>query len=506
MHGSPLRAPSIVIVGAGFSGICFAAKLLRRGIMDFVILEKAQDVGGTWRENTYPGLRCDVPTYNYQFSFHKNPDWSGVFAPQPEILQYLRTAAVELKVQPHIRFGEHVCDARFVDTKWQITTTAGTVYRCDFMITATGVLHHPRVPQFSGADSFRGSIFHSARWDHDVRLDDKRVVIVGSGSTGVQIVSALARANVDVTLLQRTPQWVVPVPEIPRTVLERWLFRKWRWPGKVAYACVEHALWTVITAQIRDGWQRRLVNYAARWNLNRVRDPNLRQILTPADLPMCKRLVAHQSFYQDVQRKNVQVVSAGIDHIDSEGIATDTGQHIAADVIILATGFDPHAYVRPIAVTNEAGQPLDSVWSPDPRAYRTVAIDGFPNFFMMLGPHSPIGNFSLVAVAEDQADYALRWIDRWRTREFDTVSPTSKATIAYNDRLAAAAEGTIWVSGCSSWYLRTDGTPELWPLHAREHRRMLSQIDSAEFDLNRFAESRDTPILPTTSITEETTP
>src|SRR5919109_826269 len=321
------RTPSVAIVGAGMSGLCMGIKLKQAGIDSFEIYEKAEAVGGTWRDNTYPGLSCDVPSRFYQYSFELNPDWSHAFSPGPEIWRYFERVADKYGLRSHIRFGKEVVSGHFEDGRCRIRTSDGEKAMADFLVSACGVLHHPRVPAIPGLERFSGAAFHSARWDHDVELRGRRIAVVGTGSTGVQIVTDLSEVAGRLLHFQRTPQWILPAPNRRYTRLERALHRR----------------------------------------------------LTPDYRPMCKRLVVSSGFYRAMQRPTVELVREGIDRIEPGGIVTADGRLHEVDVIVFATGFDTHAYVRPMELLGQGGITLDEAWRDGPRAHRTVAIAGFPN-------------------------------------------------------------------------------------------------------------------------------
>jgi cation diffusion facilitator CzcD-associated flavoprotein CzcO len=486
------RTPSVAVVGAGMSGLCMGIKLKRAGIDSFTIYEKAAAVGGTWRDNTYPGLSCDVPSRFYQYSFELNPDWTQVFSPGPEIWRYFERVADKHELRRHIRFGKEVVEARFDDGRWRIRTRDGEEAVVDFVVSACGVLHHPRTPEIEGLETFSGEVFHSARWDHEVELEGKRIAVVGTGSTGVQIVTDLADVAGRLLHFQRTPQWILPVPNRRYTRLERAAQRRFPLLGRLEYRLTEAALgYTFSRAVIRPGWQRRLLSWLCRLNLRTVRDRELRRRLTPDYQPMCKRLVVSWGFYRAMQRPSVELVTEAIERLEPAGIVTRDGRLHEADVIVFATGFDTHAYVRPMELVGEGGVTLDEVWRDGPRAHRTVAISGFPNFFMLMGPHSPVGNYSLVAIAEGQADYAMRWIRMWREGAVSAVAPTEEAMTRFNEDMRAAMPETIWMTGCDSWYLGKDGMPEVWPWTPERHREMLREPDPGEFELQPVETTRN---------------
>ena len=476
---APLR---VAIVGAGMSGLCMLHTLRAAGHEDVVVYEKASELGGTWRENRYPGLTCDVPSRFYSYSFAPNPGWSRAFAPGREIQAYFLRTAERLGLRPHLRLGAEVTDANWQDGRWQLRTVAGEEDVADVLVTATGVLHHPKLPAIPGLDTFAGTAVHSARWDPSLDLSGKRVGVVGTGSTGVQITAALAGRVGHFTLFQRTAQWVLPVPNRRYLRSTRWVFRRVPALSGLAHRGYQALLEAILgVAVVRPGWQRTAVSALARANLRvMVRDRDLRRRLTPDYAPLCKRLVMSAGFYPALQRDRAELVTEAIARVEPRGVVTADGRLHELDVLILATGFDAHAYLRPMRVTGEDGVTLEQAWAAGPRAYRTVALPGFPNLFTLMGPHSPVGNQSLIAVAEAQAGYVLRWIERLE-RQGGHASPRADATDAYNAALREAAPRTIWASGCTSWYLDADGVPEVWPWTPARHRAMLREPEPGDF-------------------------
>jgi len=468
--------PSVAIVGAGMSGLCMGEALKQAGIEDFTIYEKADELGGTWRENRYPGLTCDVPSRFYSFSFSPNPDWSSVFSPGPEIQDYFLRVAAERGLRPHIRFGTEIVDACWQGDRWILRAADGATTQAEVLVTATGVLHHPKLPEIPGRETFAGKAFHSARWDTEVDLRDKRVAVIGTGSTGVQIVCATAGAAQRLLVFQRTAQWILPLPNRRYSRITNAAMRHWPRLNRLAYHAYRRLFEAMVgLALTRPSWQRTLFGVMCRANLRfGVRDRQLRARLTPDYQPMCKRLVMSAGFYRAMQHRDVELVTTPIDHIEPDAIVTADGTAHQVDVIVYATGFDTHAYMRPMTITGEAGMTLEQAWANGPKAYRTVAIPGFPNLFTLMGPHSPVGNHSLIAVAETQAGYALDWIKRMRRDNIAAVAPSQAATDDYYTDLKAALPGTVWVTGCQSWYLDAEGDPEVWPWTPRRHREMLA--------------------------------
>ncbi len=477
--------PRVVIVGAGMSGLCMAAKLDAVGMRDFTILEKADDLGGTWRENTYPGLSCDVPSRFYSYSFLPNPSWTSVFSPGPEIQGYFRHAADELGLRDRLELGAEVSEARWTGSEWEVATADGRRWHADAVVTATGVLHHPRYPDIEGLDSFGGALFHSARWDHSVPLTGRRVAVIGTGSTGAQITSALAGEVGQLYVLQRSAQWILPVANRPYSALSRKAMARFPVLNRLSYSVYQFVLGSVFArATTQPGLARRLISAGCRANLRfGVKDPELRARVTPDHEPMCRRLIMSAGYYPAIQRSDVEVVTTAIERIEPEGIRLADGRLLEVDVIALATGFDAHAYMRPMRIVGSGGRTLEQEWAEGPRGYRTVALPGFPNLFTMMGPHSPVGNHSLIAVAEAQADFVVGWLDRIRRGEIRAAAPSREATDAFNAEMREAMPNTIWTSGCTSWYLGADGLPELWPWTPGRHRRMLEDLHENDFEL-----------------------
>lgn len=476
----------MAIIGAGLSGLCMAVHLKKAGFHDFTIFEGADGVGGTWRDNRYPGLSCDVPARYYQFTFAPNPDWSHFKAPGHEIRAYLEGIAERFELLPHVRFGWEIASAQFDGRQWHLRAKHGEEAVADFVVTACGFLHHPFVPSFEGFDSFEGTKFHSTDWDDSVPIERRRIGVIGTGSTGVQIVETVCETAQSVVHFQRTPQWVFPMPDWEFSKLTRWTLRRFPRLNRPGYLWYQFVLSKVVsTAARRKGWQRSLLAGICRLHLRTVRDPKLREMLTPDWQPMCKRLVMSHKFYRAVQRDNVQVVPERIERFEPTGIRTADGGLHELDVIVLATGFQAHAYIQPMQVIGENERTLEELWSDGPSAYRTIGLPGFPNFFVMTGPHSPIGTLSVPEAAETQSGYILQWLEMYRDGVYDTAAPTDEAAKAFNEEVLAAYPGeNIWATGgCTSWYIGQETIPNLWPWTHEEYTKMLSAPRLDEFEL-----------------------
>ncbi len=459
-----LRKPRVVIAGAGMSGMFMGIQLKRAGIEDFTIYEKAVEVGGTWRENTYPGLSCDVPAHYYSYPFELNPDWTQLFAKGPEIQKYMRHVADKYHLREHIEFGQELANGEHDGKHWQLKTSEGKTDQADVLVTACGVLHHPSYPKIPGLDDFAGTAFHSSRWPDELALKDKRIGLIGTGSTGVQIITELGAQGHDLSVFQRTPQWVFPLPNRKYHAVERWLLRHVPFLNKAVHRIHEFAFEQFFAkAVVHEGGPRKLITRLCEWNLNRVKDPELKRKLTPPDQPMCKRMVISGGFYNSVQKGNVQVVDTAIDKIVPEGVVTSDGKLHELDVLVLATGFKAHDFMRPMELRTGDGKTLSALWGERVKAYRSVALPGFLNLFMLQGPKSPVGNFSLISIAQTQTDYIMDCIRLWQKGEFDAMAPLTSVTDRLDDELANSMDGTVWVTGCNSWYLDENGVPDTWP-------------------------------------------
>jgi len=455
----------VVIIGAGMAGILSAIKLQEAGL-DFVIYEKADRLGGTWRENTYPGIACDVPSHFYSYSFALNPEWSQHFAPGPEIQAYFEGVAHRFGVDSTIRYGKEIVRCEFEAGRWQLEASDGSRDAADFVIAATGVLHHPSYPDIEGIDAFAGAVFHSARWDHDVALAGKRVGVIGTGSSAIQIVTALVNRVGELTLFQRTPQWITPMDNAPFTEEEKAVFRK--------HPEAMHQIRREVSDRFIAGFsnhlsdmnspQLQLIHEYCKAHLeNSVKDPVLRERLRPDYRAGCKRLILSAHFYDAIQRPNAHLVTEGIARIEKTGVRTRDGQLHALDVLVLATGFRVDRFLRPIEVVGRGGTNLETAWQAGPAAYMAISVPDFPNLFMLNGPNSPVGNFSLIDVVELQFGYIMQLIDRVRSGACREIGASRAAMERFDTERREAAKHTIWASGCRSWYLDAENLPTAWP-------------------------------------------
>ncbi|MEH6584449.1 MAG: NAD(P)/FAD-dependent oxidoreductase [Halioglobus sp.] len=483
------RNPSVVIIGAGMTGILLTIKLREAGITDLTILEKTDRLGGTWRENTYPGVACDIPAHMYTYSFEPNPDWSHRYAHGDEIQAYFERVGRKYGVTNSINFNETVTSCVYKEGKWTVKTSKNKTLVADFVINSTGILHHPSKPAIKGVENFEGPVFHTAEWDHSVALDGKKVGIIGTGSTAAQVVPEVAKVAQNLSVFQRSPQWVLPLGN--KTIPEKEKIRLRRSPIRVRLLRqyynwgLSHLLTKAVTGH---RLQKTLLTLICQQYMKRaVKDPVLKEKLTPDFAVGCKRLVISNTFIPALQRNNVDLVADGIAEITATGIKTNSGEHIELDVLVLSTGFKPTAYMRPMNLLGRDGLNINDAWKEKIRTYRSVCLPGFPNNFLMLGPNSPVGNFSVIEMSEVQTRYIIKIIQRWRQHEFDAIEVKPTAVQRFAEYMKKGMSKTAWVGGCQSWYLDGDGDPILWPYTFQRWEAEMAEPEMNDFDTVSFS-------------------
>jgi cation diffusion facilitator CzcD-associated flavoprotein CzcO len=480
----------VLVIGAGMAGVLMAIRLKAAGVRDFKVLEKGPAIGGTWRENRYPGLHCDFPSHVYRYSFHANPEWTYRFAPGPEIRDYFDNAARTFGVFDHIRFNSTVTEARWEGACWKIQVADGSTFTADAVIAATGFLHVPHIPALAGLESFAGPCFHTARWDDSAPLDGRRVGLVGTGSTATQLVCALADWLRKLSIFQRTAQWVARIDNSAISEEERASLRSD--PARMDALFEAHYKEMVGLAdgaiQARDPTLRQWLEANVQDNLATVRDAELRRKLTPDYKVGCKRLVMSPAFYEAVQKPACELVTEGIERVVPEGVLTRDGRLHELDVLILATGFDPQAYFLPMSVIGEGGKSIREVWKDGPVAYRSMTVPHMPNFFIIEGPFSPVGNVSAVLIAEWQSTYIAGCLNAIAEGKLALV-PDPRRTLDMMQRYREATRETIWFTGgCQSWYLDRDGFPILYPFTAQQfEQEMKAAPDLSEYQVRELA-------------------
>ena len=475
----------ICVIGAGCSGILALVQLKSRGFTRLTAFEKGADVGGTWWFNRYPGIACDVPSLAYQYSFCLRTHWSHHYASGDQIQRYIGEVADQFDVRRHVQFGEEVTSAVYEEGRWLIETRSGRKESFDVVISAVGFLHHPKVPVIDGASSFEGFQAHSRDLPADYPLGRKRVGIIGTGSTAVQLVTAVAPIADRLTVFQRTAQWILPLPQGPITEDLRATFddeaARRREYDRLN---LEHNS-TFAAAVVNENPEAyRYLSDACRNNLQEtIRDPVLRAKLTPDYEVGCKRLVMAQGFYEALQRPNVDVVTEKISAIDARGILTADGTHHALDVIVYATGFDVHAPYGTTRVIGKGGMALSEAWKDGASAYKQVMMASFPNWFMLGGPGSPIGNFSFLFTAEHQCRLILDLIELLVESGAKEIGARKEAQVAFNEARAERMKNTVWMSGCTSWYLDKNGNIPFWPWSYQKFQDDMNNLVREDFEI-----------------------
>jgi cation diffusion facilitator CzcD-associated flavoprotein CzcO len=449
----------VAVVGAGVAGLGLGARLRQAGLGSFAILERAQRPGGTWRENTYPGVACDVPSHLYSFSFAANPRWSRRYPSQEEILRYLDRVVDENALAGHLRAGTDVRSARFDPQlrAWRLETSRGEL-EASVLVTACGQLSVPKVPDFAGLEDFRGARFHSARWDHGFDPAGKRVAVIGSGASAIQIVPELARSAARLHVLQRTPPWIIPRRDRGYLRAERALFD--RLPAlRRAYRSLLYWRMESLFLAFKPGsrFARLLTGMATRHLERQVQDPVLRGALTP-DYPIgCKRVLVSDDYYPALGRPGVELVTAAIERFVPEGIRLRDGRVLELDAVVFATGFDAQALVAPMRVEGPDGTTLEQAWAGGPQAHLGMTVAGMPNLFLLYGPNTNLGHNSIIFMLECQFAYVLRCLEELRRSGASTIEVRPEAMARFNARLQQRLSTSVWTAGCSNWYMTGSG-------------------------------------------------
>lgn len=486
----------VAVVGSGFGGLGAAVRLRREGVTDFVVLERADSVGGTWRDNSYPGCACDVPSHLYSFSFAPNPDWPRTFSGQEHIRAYLEHVADVFRLRPHIRFNSEVkrmtWDGQLL--RWDIETSSGRL-SADVVVSATGPLSDPKIPDIPGLDSFPGKVFHSARWDHDHDLRGKRVAMVGTGASAIQIVPAIQPVAQQITLFQRTPPWVMPRVDRAISGAERALHRALPFTTQARRGLLWGLRELQVQAFTKHPNELGLVEKLAKQNMARaIKDPALRAKLTPDYRIGCKRILLSSEYYPALAEPNVDLVASGLAEVRGSTLVAADGSEAEADAIVFGTGF--HVTDMPIAdrVVGADGRTLAEAWKGGMEALRGASAAGFPNWMTIIGPNTGLGNSSMILMIESQLNYMADFV-----RQLDTLGGRAaldarpSAVQAWNHRVQERMKRTVWnTGGCTSWYLDANGrNTTIWPGTTTEFRRATRRVDLAEYELLRVPAKTD---------------
>lgn len=485
-----------VIVGTGFAGLCMGVRLKREGIHSFVILEQADGVGGTWRDNHYPGAACDVQSHLYSFSFERNPDWSRMYGLQSEILEYLNHCTDKYGLRAHIRFNASAESAVFDERSglWTVKTGNGLSLKTKTVINGSGGLSRPSIPDIPGLKKFRGKTFHSARWDHSYDLNDKSVAVIGTGASAIQIVPAIQPKVKRLDLFQRTAPWVIAKPDRAVSRFERGLFRVFppaQWLFRLTiYWMLE---FRVIAFAIHPGLMKVFEIFAKDYLKKQVKDPVLRYKVTPNFTIGCKRVLISNDYYGALQKYNVFVITEGIVEIRENGIVTGDGKEHPVDALILATGFQAAEAMSPFTVKGLGGNDLYDVWKNGAEAHLGTTVSGFPNFFLIVGPNTGLGHSSMVLMIESQVNYAMSCIRSLRKKRLKYINVLKEAQDLYNGKIQSRLEKSIWnTGGCVSWYRTESGkNTTLWPGFTFEFRLKTKAVNLSHYETVRSDQTVD---------------
>jgi cation diffusion facilitator CzcD-associated flavoprotein CzcO len=473
-------------VGGGFGGVGAAVMLRRAGYGDVTVFERGERIGGVWHHNTYPGAACDVPSHLYEFSFAPNPRWSRRYAPQAEIQAYLEDVARRYGVMEQIRTGTEVQSAHWDPerSRWVLETSAGP-HEADVLLTACGQLSVPSVPRIRGLDTFSGPAFHTAEWRHDVDLTGKRVAVVGTGCSAIQVVPAIQPQVGQVDVYQRSPGWTFPKMDFEYSERTKRLFERFPVLQRLDRAAIFAFMEFGAAGMTRHRWLLAPFRALGRRQINKaITDPELRRKVTPADEVGCKRLMLTDDWYPTLAKPNVELVVDRVAEVTPTGIRTDDGVERPADVLVLATGFETHGFVAPMEIAGEEGRTLAEEWAEVPRAYLGVSVPGFPNMFLLYGPNTNGGTGSVIYTIESGMAHviaALEELDRAAARRIEV---RREAAARFDRELRAALAGTVWHSGCTNWYVDERGNdPNQWPWLWSTYRRRTARVDSSTYEL-----------------------
>jgi cation diffusion facilitator CzcD-associated flavoprotein CzcO len=478
---------AIAVVGGGFGGVGAAVMLRRAGYEDVTVFERGERVGGVWNHNTYPGAACDVPSHIYEFSFESNPHWSRRYAPQAEIQSYIEDVAQRNGVLDRIRTSTEVKRARWdaQRSKWVLETSAGE-YEADILITACGQLSVAKMPAIPGIESFEGPVFHTAQWHHDVELAGKRVAVIGSGCSAIQVVPAIQPVVEHLDVYQRSPGWTLPKMDYAykqrtQRLLERFPILQ-RLERMTIFAFMELGTLGLTTQQ----WMLSAFRALAQRQINKaITDEELRAKVTPTDEVGCKRLMFSDEWYPTLTKPNVELVTDPIAEITPTGIRLKDGTERPADVLVLATGFKTHDFVAPMEIVGAEGHTLAQEWAKLPRAYLGMSVPGFPNMFLLYGPNTNGGTSYVVYVIEAAVNHVIAALHELEHANASQIEIRRQSAEDFDRELRTALTGTVWHTGCTNWYVDENGNdPNQWPWLSSTYRRRTARIEPGAYDLS----------------------
>jgi len=495
----------VAIIGSGFSGLGMAIALKQSGESSFAVFEKDAGIGGTWRVNNYPGCACDVQSHLYSYSFEPNPNWTRMFAPQPEIRTYLEHCARKYNVMPHVRLQHTISELRWSESQqlWMLRDSAGREYTANAVVAGIGGLSTPALPDIKGLSNFRGKVFHSQQWDHDYALDGKRVAVIGTGASAIQFVPQIQPRVKHLDLYQRTPPWILPKPDRAISSTERRLFQRFPllqklWRGLIYSQLETRVLGFAVSPKIM-ALPRLLAKYHIR---AQIKNPELRRKVTPDYMLGCKRVLISDDYYPSLTKANVDVITTGIREINTTGVVATDGQQRDVDAIILGTGFRINDFVPPGLVIGRNAVDITEAWQQGPQAYKGICVSGFPNLFFLMGPNTGLGHSSMVYMIESQIRYTMDALKQIKTNRWRSIDVKPDAQQLYNRSVQGDLGHSVWnAGGCSSWYLHpvSGRNTTLWPGFTFSYRHRTAHFDAAAYriDSNTHDITAQTQLIPT---------
>ena len=480
---------TVVMLGAGMSGICMAIKLREAGVEDLVILEKSAGPGGTWNDNTYPGACCDVASHLYSFSFEPNPNWSRAYSEQAEIRTYFEHCVDKYGLRSLIRYGTTVVSAHYQEDTghWLVGTAAGESLRCKFLVSGLGQLNLPNTPEFEGQESFSGESFHSARWNHDMDLKGKRVAVIGNAASAIQFIPPVAEQAEQVVVYQRSANYLVPRNDFSYSPAAKQRFADHPWLQKLSRLrwFMRQEL-IMIGAMLSGSLRQKLMTWmSTKYLQEQVSDPQLQSKLSP-DYPMgCKRILVSDDYYQALVQHGVELVTSPIEGIGPEGVRTQGGIERSVDVIIYGTGFRATEFLAELDVRGRDGMALKDSWADGAQALRGVAVPGYPNLFLLYGPNTNLGHNSIIFMVEAQVKYIVQCIDKVLAHDLKALEANQAASTSFNQHLQADLEKTVWGGECGSWYKNYSGKiTNNWPHTAARFALSMRTPDFTEYNMS----------------------
>lgn len=483
----PLVQTDVAIIGLGFGGIGLGIKLRQAGWHDFQIFEQASSLGGTWRDNTYPGAACDVPSHLYSFSFEPNPKWTKAFAPQSEILAYLEYCSKKYELEKNTTFNTQIKSARFDEEAgmWTLTTSKGRLIKAKMVVAATGALNKPAYPKIPGLDQFKGAKFHTAEWDHSFDLKGKSVAVIGTGASAIQVVPGIASSVGQLSLFQRTPPWIMPKFDHAIGPIKKWSYSHLPITQNIARKSVYLFGELVTPIFLRDSFLSRVAeSLGKRYIRSQIKGTALQAKVTPNYHIGCKRVLLSDDYYAALNRSNVDVVSDGIKEITQDGIVTEQGEKKVVDAIIMATGFKVPVASAPFEVIGLNGRDLNKEWAQGSEAYKGISVSGYPNLALIMGPNTGPGNTSVIFYIESQLNYIMKYLNKLKDRNIAYMDVQPKVQQQFVEMIDKRMENTVWTSGCQSWYLTENGrNTTLWPGFSAEYRMQTASFESSKYSI-----------------------